>query len=444
VTVALYVLGLAIFLVGIGVSIGLHEIGHLVPAKRFGVKVTQYMVGFGPTVWSKHTRETEYGIKAIPLGGYIRMIGMYPPAKGADPTMLRASTTGRFKTLVDDARQQSMEEVRPEDADRVFYKLPVRQRIVIMLGGPTMNLVLAFFLFTLALSVLGTPGLTTTVGRVVECVPTTANVTGDTNTDGTCTPSTKTPAALGGLRAGDVIVSFAGVPISTWEEQQAAIKAAEPGETEIVVQRGGEQITLTLPIETVSYPVLDPKTGDPTGQTEQRNFVGIAPTVEMITQPVTAVPGFMWTTSVKAVQTIVTLPVRMVDLMRQTFTSEERDREGIVGPVGIGRLSGEVVAEDGLPLKEKAALLISFLAGLNLFLFLFNLIPLLPLDGGHVAGAVWEAIKRRWAQFRHKPDPGPVDIAKALPVTYVVSIALVLMGGLVLIADLVKPISLFN
>jgi len=187
VAVALYVLGLLIFLVGIGVSIGLHEIGHLLPAKRFGVKVTQYMVGFGPTLWSKRTSETEYGIKAIPVGGYIRMIGMYPPAKDADPMMLRASTTGRFKTLVDDARQQSLEEISPEDADRVFYKLPVRQRIVVMLGGPTMNLLLAFVLFTLALSVLGTPGLTTTVGRVVECVPTTANVKGATNSDGTCT-----------------------------------------------------------------------------------------------------------------------------------------------------------------------------------------------------------------------------------------------------------------
>lgn len=443
-TVALYVLGLLIFLVGIGVSIGLHEIGHLLPAKRFGVKVTQYMVGFGPTVWSKRTTETEYGIKAIPVGGYIRMIGMYPPAKDADPMMLRASTTGRFKTLVDDARQQSLEEISPEDADRVFYKLPVRQRIVVMLGGPTMNLVLAFILFTLALSVLGTPGLTTTVGRVVECVPTTSNVKGATNSDGTCTPSTKTPAALGGLRPGDVILSFAGTPIATWDEQQAAIKAAQPGETEVVVQRGGEQITLSVPLETVTYPVLDPKTGEPTGQTEQRNFVGIAPTVEMITQPVTAVPGIMWSTSVKAAEAIITLPVRMVDLMRQTFTSEERDREGIVGPVGIGRLSGEVVAEDSLPMKEKATLLVSFLAGLNLFLFLFNLIPLLPLDGGHVAGAVWEAIKRRWAQFRHQPDPGPVDIAKALPVTYVVSIALVLMGGLILVADLVKPITLFG
>jgi membrane-associated protease RseP (regulator of RpoE activity) len=444
VTVALYVLGILIFLVGIGVSIGLHEIGHLVPAKKFGVKVTQYMVGFGPTLWSKHTRETEYGIKAIPVGGYIRMIGMYPPAKGADPTMLRASSTGRFSTLVDEARQQSLEEVRPEDADRVFYKLPVHRRIIVMLGGPTMNLVLAFALFTVVLSVLGTPTITNTVGRVVECVPTVASPSGAANADGTCTPSTRTPAVLGGVRADDTIVSFAGVPVSSWEEAQAAIKGAAPGETEVVVVRGGEQVVLSVPLETIAYPVLDQQTGEPTGAVEQRNFLGVAPRYEMVTQPVTAVPGFVWDTSVRAVSTIVTLPVRMVDLVRQTFTEEPRDRDGIVGPVGIGRLSGEVVAEDGLPMKEKAALLVGFLAGLNLFLFLFNLIPLLPLDGGHVAGAIWESIKRGWARLRHRPDPGPVDIAKALPVTYVVSIGLVAMGALVLVADLIKPISLFS
>jgi membrane-associated protease RseP (regulator of RpoE activity) len=444
VTVALYVLGLLIFLAGIGLSIGLHEIGHLLPAKRFGVKVTQYMVGFGPTLWSKHTRETEYGVKAIPLGGYIRMIGMYPPARGADPSMLRASSTGRFSTLVDEARQQSLEEVRPEDADRVFYKLPVHRRIVVMLGGPVMNLLLAFVLFTIVLSVLGLPSLTTSVGRVVECVPTTSNATGAANADGTCTPSTRTPAVLGGLRVDDTIVSFGGVPVTSWEEAQGAIRGAEEGETAVVVQRGDEEITLVVPLETIAYPVLDAETGEPTGAVEQRIFLGVAPRYEMVTQPVTAVPGFVWDTSVKAMQTIITLPARMVDLMRQTFTEEERDRNGIVGPVGIGRLSGEVVAEDGLPMKEKASLLVGFLAGLNLFLFLFNLIPLLPLDGGHVAGAVWESIKRAWARFRHLPDPGPVDVAKALPVTYVVSIGLVLMGGLVLIADLIKPISLFS
>ena len=129
------------------------------------------MVGFGPTIWSRHRGETEYGVKAVPLGGYIRMIGMYPPAPGADPTMLRASTTGRFQTLINDARQQSMEEVTPDAVDRVFYKLPVRKRIVVMLGGPTMNLILAFVLFTIVLCGIGIQTATNTVGAVVPCTP---------------------------------------------------------------------------------------------------------------------------------------------------------------------------------------------------------------------------------------------------------------------------------
>src|SRR5699024_4688296 len=139
----LYVLGGLLAVVGIGLSIALHEIGHLVPAKKFGVRVPQYMVGFGPTMWSEQRGETEDGIKAIPLGGYIRMIGMFPPAKGQDPMMMRASRTGRVGQLIDEARQQSLEEVRPGDDGRMFYQLPVWKRVIVMMGGPTVNLVLA-------------------------------------------------------------------------------------------------------------------------------------------------------------------------------------------------------------------------------------------------------------------------------------------------------------
>ncbi len=433
--------GWLIFLLGVGVSIGLHEIGHLVPAKRFGVKVTQYMIGFGPTVWSKHTEETEYGVKAVPLGGYIRMIGMYPPEPGTDGTVLRASSTGRFRSLIDDARQQSLEEVTPEDADRVFYKLPVRKRIVIMLGGPFMNLALALVLFTIVLSVIGTQQVTRTVGAVVACVPTVSQPSGSADIAGDCTGSQATAAAAAGLKAGDTIVSYGGTSITTWADAQAAIKAAPAGDVAVVVERDGEQVTLTVPVASVPVPVYGDN-GKPTGQTEVRNFVGIQPGTARQTQPVWTVPGYVWDTSVRAVSTIVTLPARLVDLARQTFTDEPRPADGIVGPVGVGRITGDIVALDDTPVLDKTAGVLGLLAGLNLFLFLFNLIPLLPLDGGHVAGAIWESVKRGWARFRDLPDPGPVDIAKALPLTYAMSIALVLMGALVLYADLVKPVTL--
>ncbi len=439
---ALFVFGILIFLVGMGLSIGLHEIGHLIPAKAFGVKVTQYMVGFGPTMWSRRKGETEYGIKAIPLGGYIRMIGMYPPAPGADPTMLRASTTGRFATLIDDARQQSLEEVTPDAVDRVFYKLPVRKRIVVMLGGPTMNLILAFILFTIVLCVIGIPTATTKVGAVVPCTPTATNVEGTLNATGSCAPSTKTPAAIGGLLVGDKILSVAGTPVTTWPEEKDAIQAAPAGDVPMVVERDGREVTLTIPMAAIERPVYDPVTGKDTGQKETRNFVGIAPASERQTVAVSAVPSYVWNVTTASVQKIATLPVRMWDLMRQTFTSEPRDRDGIVGIVGAGRITGEAVALENTPVLDKTAFVLGLLAGLNLFLFLFNLVPLLPLDGGHVAGAVWESIKRAWARIRRRPDPGPVDTAKALPLTYAMSIALVIMGAITVLADLIKPITL--
>lgn len=441
-TMALEVLGWLIFLVGIGFSIGLHEIGHLLPAKAFGVKVTQYMVGFGPTIWSRRKGETEYGVKAVPLGGYIRMIGMYPPAPGADPNQLRASSTGRFSTLIDDARQQSMEEVGPDDADRVFYKLPVHRRVLVMLGGPTMNLLLGVIMLTLVVSVIGIQQTTNTIGAVAPCVPSAATVDGDPAQGGGCAAAGPSAAVRGGILVGDTIVSFDGTPIQTWPQAQEAIRAATPGtDATVVVLRGGREVTLSVPIESVARPVYDDK-GKPTGATEQRNFIGLVPGSARQTQPVTAVPGLLWNYTTSSVQAIATLPVRMYDLARQTFTSEPRDPNGIVGVVGVGRLTGDAVALENTPVLDKTAFVLMLLAGLNLFLFLFNLVPLLPLDGGHVVGALWDGVKRTWARMRHLPTPPPVDIAKALPLTYVVSALLLVMGAITIVADLVKPISL--
>ena len=161
-----FVIGVAIIVVGLAVSIGLHEIGHLVPAKLFGVKVTQYMIGFGPTIWSKRKGETEYGIKAIPLGSYIAMIGMFPPDKGS---AAEEDGTGFFRTLVQDARDSSAESITTGDEHRAFYRLPVWKRIVVMFGGPFMNLLLAIVLFAVLLMGFGISQPSTTIGSVSEC-----------------------------------------------------------------------------------------------------------------------------------------------------------------------------------------------------------------------------------------------------------------------------------
>jgi RIP metalloprotease RseP len=216
----LTLLGILIFGIGLLASIALHEIGHMLPAKKFGVKVPQYMVGFGPTVWSRKTGETEYGIKAIPLGGYIRMIGMFPPnPKGTQDQ----EQLGRMGQMIETARAEVLSEITPEDEARTFYRLSVPKKLTVMFGGPFMNLVIATILFTISLSVIGRPEVTTTVSEVVSCVPTTANPNGIASTSGSCDGGVSTPAAQIGLTAGDVLISVNGIQIKTWEDLGTAL-----------------------------------------------------------------------------------------------------------------------------------------------------------------------------------------------------------------------------
>lgn len=431
-------LGWLIMLIGISISIALHEVGHLLPAKRFGVKVTQYMVGFGPTMWSRQRGETEYGLKAIPLGGYIRMIGMFPPAKGDPENVVRASTTGRIGALVEDARQSSALEVAPEDSHRVFYKLPVRKKIVVMLGGPTMNLIIATFLFTIALVGIGTPIASNIVGTVAQCVPTEASIKANVPA-AECTGASS-PSALAGLQVGDRIVEFGGVATPTWSELRDQIRATAVGPVPLVIERDGNTLDLTAELVSAPRPQFNDKdeiTGFAAG-----TYFGMVPQEELQQQPVTAVPQQMWSITKAATVAIVTLPVKMWELGQTVFGSQPRDPNGLVGVVGVGRISGEVVAAEGIEVQLKVLQILGLLAGLNLFLFLFNLIPLLPLDGGHVVGALWEGIKRRWARMTNRPDPGPVDVAKALPLAYGISLVLVVMGALLVWADIFDPIKL--
>ena len=209
---------------GVGLSIGLHEIGHLVPAKKFGVKVTQYMVGFGPTVWSRRRGETEYGVKAIPLGGYIRMIGMFPPRPGDAPGTLRVSSTGRFTQLADEARQLSLEEVKPGDEDRVFYKLSVPKKVVVMMGGPVMNLLIGVVLLTGLVTLYGISVEKdgALVASVSECVV--PRQPGG-HQDDLCAPATpETPAFAAGIQPGDTLVSVNGAPIERTADVGAQVR----------------------------------------------------------------------------------------------------------------------------------------------------------------------------------------------------------------------------
>lgn len=434
--------GIALFVLLIGASIALHEIGHLVPAKKFGVRVTDYMVGFGPTVWSKVLGETRYGIKAFPVGGYIRMIGMLPPGKDDPEGTARSMSTGRFAALIAQAREHSLEEVGPGDENRVFYRLPVRQRLVIMLGGPLMNLLLAILLFTLMLVGIGLPAPTNAVGTVVQCAPTAQAASVAPLPSGECpTTSAQTPAAAAGLLPGDEVISVGPVSSDSWDELTAWIRANPGASTTVVVERSGEELALPLVVADVQRPILDDQ-GELTGSVERVGFLGVSPEFESVSQPLSSVPAYMWDITSASVGALITLPVRFYELVTNTLIGGgERDLESPVSVVGASRLGGEIAALD-TSWQTRAATFLGLLASLNLFLFLFNLLPVLPLDGGHAAGALYEGLKRRVAKVRGKPDPGPVDTAKLLPVAYVVAGVLLAVGVVVIWADLVKPITL--
>ncbi|GAA3227001.1 M50 family metallopeptidase [Nonomuraea helvata] len=429
----LYLVGIVIFLLGLMFSIALHEIGHLVPAKIFGVKVTQYMVGFGATAWSRRKGETEYGIKWIPLGGYIRMIGMLPPRPGDDPGKLRSSSTGPFQGLIESARDAAQEEVRPGDEDRVFYRKKWWQKVIIMSGGPAMNFVLSFIFFTILLVGIGLPTLAPIVSpKTNTCV---IPVSEQRNV---CKPTDKpTPAAQAGMKPGDRMVSFDGQKINSWDDATRLIRSHGAGPVAVGIVRDGKPMTLNVTLIAQDRPNLQ----DVNKIDKNVGFLGVLPTEVMQKQSIGQVLGYMGELTGRVAGSIVNLPQKMVGVWHAAFSGEKRDPEGPVGVVGAGRMGGEILASD-LSNEKKIAIFVNLLAGFNLAIGMFNLIPLLPLDGGHIAGGLWEAVKRAYAKIMRRPEPGYVDIAKVLPLTYAIAFVMIIMAGLLVYADLVNPLTL--
>jgi membrane-associated protease RseP (regulator of RpoE activity) len=445
----MYFLGVLFVALGISVSIALHEYGHLFWAKKFGVKVSQYMVGFGPTIWSRTRGETEYGLKAIPLGGFTRMIGMFPPKPGADPSKLRASNTGRFSQLMDQARQESMDEVKAGDEDRVFYKLSTPKKLVVMLGGPTMNLLIAVVLLGGIFMLYGYPGLTGRVSSVSQCVQT-VPVSG--KAPAACSASDPpAPANAAGIRPGDRIISMAGQPVNNWEDVKALTRPNGGRRIAVVVERNGKHLSLAATPILNNVPRADSQGNlvlGPNGKAiiDRVGFLGLSPSYENVKQPFTAVPALVGSQVAATAGVVFTLPQRMSGVVRAAFGSGTRD-PNLMSVVGVGRVAGEVAdgqlssgVSGSSSGSSRFVVLISLIASLNLALFVFNLIPLTPLDGGHAAGALWEGLKRQVARLRGRPNPGYVDVAKALPVTYAVAIALIGMSVLLMYADVVNPI----
>ena len=426
----LFLLGIVVIVVGIGVSIGLHELGHLTAAKIFGVKVTQYMIGFGNTLWSRKKGETEYGVKSLPIGGYIAMIGMFPP--GPDG---RQPRRGRLAQFIDSARQSSAETVPAGEEHRAFYAAAPWKRMIIMIAGPFMNLVIAVVVIGIITVGVGIPSSIPVVDSVAQCLkPATSNSTNCTGDDPVA------PAALAGLRAGDRIVTVAGHRVGDDFQTASDLIGDSAGkQIEVVVQRGGKDVTLTM------TPVLSSKAVyDAQGHRKivKAGVVGFSFAQGYVRQPVSSVPGLVGKQLGQTAGVFLNLPNRMVQVWNAAFGTQQRDANGPVGLIGVGRLAGQVTSNTSTPLMERLEWLLSIVAALNVSLFIFNLVPLLPLDGGHIIGALWEQGKRWYfAVFRRGRTPKHVDMARLLPLTFGVVTVLIAMELLLAYADLVKPIS---
>ncbi len=451
--ILLTILGIVAFALGLLFSIGFHEFGHFFWARRFGMRVPQFMVGFGPTVFSRRRGETEYGIKAIPLGGYIRIVGMIPPAEEGE-----SKRATRMRSFIAEVRGQALNDVLPSDRGRVFYAKPWWQRVIVMFAGPFNNLVLAVLFFTITLTAIGTNVITTQIDSVPACVlPAGAETAGADDPcavpltaqgeecaigDAGCSAPQRSPAAEAGLRPGDTIVSIGGTPLeptdyASWTAVQEAIRTS-PGEPlELVLERDGERRELTVtPIPNTVYVESGSE------ETTTAGYLGVSPVFGFARQDFGDVPGYFGMILTNSVERLVEIPQRVPQLFRAAFLGEERDRNGPIGVVGVGRISGEAFALPQLSGLEKLSFFLSLLAGVNLVLFLFNLVPIYPLDGGHVAGALYEKARATVARVRGRPDPGPFDIARLMPVAYVVAGLFLALSALLFVADIVNPITL--
>lgn len=432
--VLLYTLGVVLFALGVIASIALHEVGHMWPAKKFGVKVTQYFVGFGRTVWSVKRGETEYGVKLFPLGGFVKLVGMLPPEKGGDPSRLRRSNTGMFTQLISDARAAEYEHVEPGDEDRLFYRKPWWQKLIVMSGGPMVNVALAFLILGGVWMGFGVTEARPVVASVSDCVI----AADEAAPNRTCRATDPVaPARRAGLEQGDRIVTFNGERVGSWDELTVLIRDNAAGSATIGIVRDGERRTVTTNTLVSTRPDLQD-----TSEFVDVGFLGVSPKLVTVHPGPGYVVSEMWNMTKATAGAVVTIPEKMVGVFQAAFGGAEREPDSPVSVVGASRVAGELATTERLSSESKVAAVLGLLGMVNLFVALFNFIPLLPLDGGHIAGALWEAVRRGIARLRGKPDPGYVDVAKLLPVAYVMAGVLLVMGVLLIYADFVNPIRL--
>jgi len=392
------IIGVLAFVVALLLSVMIHEAGHYLTAKKFGMKVTEFFLGFGQKIWSTQRGETEFGIKAIPAGGYCRIVGI-----------------------------SSREELNEADQDRAFIKAGVGQRLIVLGAGSFLHFVIGFvLLLTLFLSV-GLTSVTSTVEKVSECIPQKAN-------EVCSAKSTPSPAKNVGILAGDKIIRVDGKSYKDWSDVVSVIRASAGKELTITVERNG------APLDIAVTPASRDLNGKVIG------VLGVVNKIGTITYgPVDAVSRagkFTGQILQNSATSLVSLPSKIPNLISQTFGGEKRDAEGLVGVVGVARVSGETANTKALTVREKIATFILIIASLNLFVGMFNLLPLLPLDGGHMAVAIVDGVRNFLARRRGLAKPAPFDVERLTPITMVVFVLMAALSILLLAADIFNPIKM--
>ncbi|NUS45714.1 MAG: site-2 protease family protein [Mycobacteriaceae bacterium] len=408
-----FAVGVVLFAVGIAISVALHECGHMWAAQATGMKVRRYFVGFGPKIFSYRRGETEYGLKALPLGGFCDIAGM-----------------------------TALDELEPDEVDRAMYKQKTWKRIFVMIAGIAMNFLLGFVLIVLTAVAWGLPDLRsipdTQLGQLACVAPPNAD-----GAPGACTGDG--PAQRAGLRSGDIVTAVGGVPVDTWEKFVYETQK-QTGPFTYRVTRDGKPLEVTVTPERVQRTVVgkDGKAAhnaDGSVKKAEVSAIGAARYFPPDRQYgfLAAIPAsatFTGELLQRTAESLLHIPSK-VGALWTAVTGGARDADTPISVVGASRIGGET-AERGL--WNQFVLL---LASLNFFLGAFNLLPLLPLDGGHMAVAWFEKLRNLLRRRQGLPEAAPVDYLKLMPVTYVA----VVIGGLFMLltltADIINPIRLY-
>ena len=375
-----------------------HEFGHYIFAKKFGMKVTEFFLGFGQRIWSTVRGETEFGIKAIPAGGYCRIEGM------------------TVRDQMDEGEES-----------RAFVIASTPKKLIVLGAGSFNHFVLGFVMLFVMLAGIGAQSMSSTIKEIVPCVSSTTS----------CTASDPvSPAVKAGLKAGDTVIAINGKSTTSnnFSKDLQVIRNHSGQEFTFTVKRGAETLDLKV---------------TPTDRTIQGytySFVGFVAEQAIYRQPIfTAIKdsgAITWYMIKESFKSLFKLPSMIPSLVRETFGNEARDPNGPVGIVGVARASGDIASSNTLPFNNQIAIFLMMVASLNIFVGIFNLLPLLPLDGGHMAVAIADAVRYKYARIRGREKPAPIDINRLTPITIVVFAVLVALTVLLLIADIVNPVNL--